>query len=313
MNREALQRRIQLLLSWREQAGKLLRQSPPGVATSRMYQAHARQADFYLRRTVGTHHGLIEKLGLELQAALAESARIDERARAGRIREADANMAKQEIERRVERLRLEITAYNTLLRARRSSDAGGFIELPIAEYAAKLGILPIVRIRAGWERRHFIGIVVLAIVCVVGGWAYYREEAAVRITCSGARSGSPVVAVSLTLTNDSHASAQLYVPWPVPPPSTELENPCGLFVYARQTGAEDFRLVPTYPAEWQHLGAALTGFGTISLPPGVSETFTLNVSAMRARLKDLEAVRVEVTDTDNVALCSQEWDALPAS
>lgn len=313
VNREALQQRIQLLLSWREQAGKMVRGGKRGSsAGKRHYAAHARRADFYLKRTVDEHHGLVEKLGLELQAALSEISRIEKRAASGHIRPADAEMATAEIERRVNRMRAEITAYNALLRAKRSSEAGGFIELPIDEYPLRLGVPSITRRRAGWELRHYMTILIIAVISSIGGYAYYSQATATSLTCTGTYQRPPGEHVEMTLNNLGVDLAQVHVPWPNPIPEGLDDTHCGFNVFARLEGGIDFQFVPTSPDEWAYHGAPLTGQDILTVPSGVSDSFRLDVARLRGRLQTVEALRVEVTGSDGTTLCSQEWEALPA-
>ena len=312
VNREALQQRIQLLLSWREQAGKLVRQAKPGAASGkRRFAAHARQADFYLKRAVDEHHGLIEKLGLELQMALSETARIAKRAESGHIRPADAEMATAEIERRVNRIRGEITSYNTLLRAKRSSDAGGFIDLPIDDYAPRLGIPPLARRRPGWELRHYMTILIIAIISMAGGYAYYNQAVATTLTCTATYHRAPGECIVLNLNNQGLDVAQVHVPWPNPVPEGLDESHCGFAVFARKEGGTEFQYLPTFPEDWQYNGAPLTGLEALPVPSGVSDNFRLDVSSLRGRIKELSGLRVDTTDSAGVTLCSQEWEALP--
>lgn len=311
VSKEALQQRIQLLLSWREQAGKLVRQAKPGPSPGRrLYAAHARQADFYLKRAVDENHGLVEKLGLELQAALSEIERIQKRAASGHIRPADAAMATTELERRVNRTRSEITAYNTLLRAKRSSEAGGFIDLPIDAYAPRLGIPPLARRPARWELRHYMTILIISVVSAAGGYAYYSQAVATALTCTGTYEGLPTDALRITLDNQGLDVANIHVPWPNPIPSGLDQTHCGFAVFARVESEKVYQFLPTTPSEWRYNGASLTGLESLPVPTGVSDEFVLDVAALRKRLKGLAALRIDTTDNTGTTLCSQEWDAL---
>lgn len=315
VNREALHTRIQLLLSWREKASRLLRETRQPIAPARgHYRAHIRQAEYYLIRTVDEQHGLVDKLGAELHAALGEIGRIEQRASSGRIREEDAAMAKSEVERRVERLRDEVTFYNQLLRAKRSHEIGGFIDLPIDQYAPRLGILPVVRSRVGWQTRHYVGIAVLALVAALASYTYYQQAAAPSLACEGTYRATPLETLILTLRNDGNLPLRMRVPWPTPVPAGLEPADCGLKVYARLGSRDSYQLVPTSSTDWRRLGAPMTGVEFVSVPPGVEESVELDVHSLRTRLGDIAAMRIESSTALGDILCDKEWDSLsPAS
>lgn len=312
MNREALQTRVQLLLSWREKASRLLREAKPSIGAKRgLYRAHMRQADHYLIQTVEQQQGLTQKLGTELQTALLELGRIDDRAAAGRIRPEDALMAKGEIERRVERLREEISLLNRVLRAKRAHELGGMIDLPLEQYAPKLGILPVVRRRDGWQPRHYLGIGTLALVCALFSYAYYQRAAAPSLECAGQYRPAPAEALLLTLRNNGNQLLRLRVPWPNAIPAGLEEADCGLSLYASNAARNEYQLVPTTPTEWLRFGAPLAGQEYITMAPGVEETLELSLRPVRNRIATAEAFRIEATTASAELLCSHDWEAPP--
>lgn len=276
-------------------------------------QAQLRQAEFYLRQTVAQHQGYLQRLGGELQASLVEMERIGQRAASGRITPEDAEMARAEVARRVERLRGEIAGCNSLLGARRSGEAGGFIDLPLEEYAPRLGLKPAARARDRWEPRHYLMIAALAIVMGIACYAYYTHKAAPRLACEAAYQPAPAEAAVLTITNTGLTPILLHVPWQDPIPAAQREGHCGLSVFARSAGDTEMLLVPTMAGEWLRLGAPMTGQDVVDLQPGSIETLSLDLRLMRARIEKLEDLRVEATLANGEVLCAQEWKALPAA
>jgi hypothetical protein len=313
MDRKVLQERIQLLLSWREQAGRQLRDHRPATPAGRArYEAHGRQAEYYLRQTISQHQRYLMNLGESLQGAIAEAQRIDARLAAGRMRSEDAAMARAELERRTARLREEIAAWNALLRAKRSADAGGFIDLPLEEYAPRLGLKPAARPKDRWELRHYLFITALTIVAAIGGYSYYSNAAAPRLSCEQGYQQAPAEAVTFTLTNTGLTPVSLHVPLPDPLPSRMENGACGLVVLARHGGRPGYQAVLTQPAEWLHLGATMTGQDALEIQPGGMETVALDLRLVRARLDDLQGLRIEATLPSGKVVCAQEW-ALPAA
>jgi hypothetical protein len=211
----------------------------------------------------------IAALGEELLTALAEQSALSQRAAAGRIAASKANERNRELIVTIGRLRDAIAERHALLSAKGLAELGGFIDLPIEEYAAMItppgstktrkgtGILsaliedkPTI---AGIQLKPTrLGLIVWA-ACIVAAmlassWylgLLHSSGTAMLDVAAGKSSTDPV---RITIRNNGRVPMEVYVPLPeggVWRTEGEAGNRVyGLRAWAREDGGKEYRILP---------------------------------------------------------------------
>jgi len=253
--------RLRYALSYREKARSLSERVPP--------PSHAERAQLLIDSLLDELRREIAALGEELLAALAEQSVLYQRATAGRITASKANERNRELTVTIGRLRDAIAERHALLSAKGPAELGGFIDLPIEEYAAIItapgstetkkgtGILsaliedkPTI---AGIQLKPTrLGLVVWA-ACIVAavlaaswhlGLLHWGGTAMLDVA-AGKSSTDPVV---ITIRNNGRVPMEVYVPLPeggVWRTEGEAGNRVyGLRAWAREDGGREYRVLP---------------------------------------------------------------------
>ena len=253
--------RLRYAFSYREKARSLSERAPP--------PSHAQRAQLLIDSLLDELRREAAALGEELLAALAEQSVLYQRATAGRITASKANERNRELIVTIRRLRDAIAERNALLSAKSPVELGGFIDLPIEEYAAIIthpestetrkgtGILsaliedkPTI---AGIQLKPTrLGLVVWA-ACIVAavlatswclGLLHWGGTAMLEVT-AGKSSTDPVL---ITIRNNGSVPMEVYVPLPEGGVwQTEREarsRVYGLRAWAREDGGKEYRVLP---------------------------------------------------------------------
>lgn len=278
-----LEEQFRLTLSWR---AKARREEDPSLPQAEACYAALRDAQ---HRRVGWLAG-------RLRNALDRQEALNQQLARGKVSPARANRLHRGLHQRMARCREEIELGNRLLKAVRPEDLGGFIDLAPAEYRKRMG-RPTPRL---WQRTAqrldrqdrvalVITGVVLAGALLFGAYVtLWERELAVEVLPAG--HGVFVV----KCTNNSAQPIVFHAPW------ADARDEAGRWeygtqVFIRENANQRFRLLPSEGPAWSHEGRPTYLAGPVSIPPGLTVAFRLELGNLELPSENYDALRITVS------------------
>jgi len=281
------------------------------------YESHlgeAERAAAQLRKEAGR---LAVNLQRQVRSAINEQGRLVGGVREGRMSAHDVNKAHRSILVRLEKLKQTISTATQACSAASSADLGGFLDLPLEQYAVtrpqRLWAIPSGRVGVLVVMGALAALLVCAALAVRAIPGHAR--AAVEVRSADGPSGS----IEVVCRNTGTATIRFVASWPSLPgarpgdatPGEEGLGPgqrLGVTLYTREKGSETFRLLPRDTRCWEFHGAPLRGNETLDVPPGLSITLTLDPRRLRDIGVEAERVRLIFAWGDGKRLSTYEGD-----
>lgn len=287
----ALQRRFRLLLSWREKAHRLERealsaqqgeQPQQQKRLASYYEAHLREANHHLVELRQAEQAGLEQKAAALRAAIArqqafrDSGIADERAAA--------------VAQELEQIRAQIALYNKMLVAESPNDLGGFIDLPIEEYAVAAGYrnihTPMVVKMPSTTRRVVIFAVVASVIGIIGVlyWTLWSREVHFQVIPPHSEG-----AVVIRCTNGKASPVEIALPLPG---AQESSQDYYVEVLAKRDGEDEFHALPVPQEAWRVDGAPLPPDQELQVLPGLQADIMLETAQLKAQDEEITALRI---------------------
>ena len=267
----------------------------------------------------------------ELRRFLREQSALGERATAGRIRPDKANALNREILAKIARARAAVADLNAALGAESASDLGGFVDLPIEEYAPAIEQLRTgSAIREGGPSRIHesksilsaliedeptiagiqlkptpLGLIVWA-ACIVAALVatllylgFLHLGAVIDFHVAAGRSATdPVI---ITIGNNGNESIDVLVPLPeggVAGNEGEAAGRVyGLRVWTREEGGSEYRLLPASVNCWMGQEPHLDESRPLTIAPRLSAEIRLDPAKLAAAAR-VESLRIALVHPD---------------
>jgi hypothetical protein len=234
-------------------------------------------------------------LGQGLQVQLQMQQDLQRQLSAGQITRQEAEVAHKELQRRINAYRADIDKLNHVLRAQDSATLGGFIDLPLEDYARELQVeLPstprelspqAVNIRIAIAA-GVIGIVaVLAVawsVLGVPGLKLYLQ-----------RDGD---VVTVQVYNNLFSDITLFAPWPDGAARQQHSDAYGLELHAQRVGSTRLEELPAQVPAWTKDGVPTLQQEPVVLPPGLDARIELDLKKVVGINPTETALEVHLTD-----------------
>lgn len=290
MDIKELEDRNRRLLSYAEQAGRLKAAAAAGRAAGRVdaeqfgalsaaYDGHLRQAAGLLSALREQVRARLVKEGGKLQRALRRRQAVRDGIRAAAL------------DRRIARRRATIARLNKLMAARNAAQAGGFLDMPLDDYARparRTGEFSLTRTNL------LIAGATAVLLLVAAGVTYFATRPGAGVQFEATRVSARSDFIRVVVENGLLEPIRLHVPWP----ATRAEVDAyayGFEVYVRATGEDAYRLLPDTGDAWFYEGRNFAWRDSVEMPPLLRAELRLNLDVLRARGVQFENVRLLLT------------------
>ena len=287
---EELTWQVRLLLSWKEQVLRLqaaaeANHTEPAYNRERFRSfgeygaANLHEAAARLNRLREREHAHLSALAAELRAALKSQSQILQQAKPGSLSAGKANRKNRGVARRIGKLRAEIAQYNRLFSAKKSTDLGAFIHLPLEKYAHKIEHprKPLFTSFSKLDRGAIVAAGVLIILIALAGLYYVFGREQVRFAAHPDARGTQI---KVTCMNDTRHTISLCVPWPLDPIPGNLRSAYGVEVYVRLRGEDGYRRLSSNRGLWTYQGRPTEPGTPLRVRPRLSDEIALDLSGV---------------------------------
>lgn len=206
-------------------------------------------------------------------AALREQKALSARLMRGRVDPATANAANRELTLRLEALRNETSGLERLLAVAKSSEVGGFLDVPFDEYRVETRSQTPSSFRLTRRALLLWWGCFLAGVGGTLGFLWVTDDVN-RVRLEVRRESAEVV--EITVHNDGVEPVKVCVPWPDgldAVAENDRRAVYGLAVYGRYAGSSETRLLDFSQESWRYLGVLLKEARVVEVGPEQSCTF----------------------------------------
>jgi len=279
-------------------------------ARRRAEPASVRQAEHALKSARAAVTRQASGHAKALRRALADQDRLAKRAAAGAIQPQEANETNRRLAARVQGLRGEVAELSALAAAQTSAQAGGFVDVPLDEYAGsradgrpKIDLKPTPLGLCLW-----VVVLAAAIAGVLAYRGFIRLGPPVRIEAALDQNG----VVRVVCRNRTPFAAAVHVAWPEggseQAETNEDTRRYGIVCRIRERGAKEERVVVPPLDAWVHGAMPLRAPEAITLGPGMSVELLLDTSAFLRVGAAPESLRLALTDANGRTAATTEVD-----
>ncbi len=329
MDSAELQRRLRYAFSWREKAALIVKDCIRGRAADaaadiarlddRVEDAQ-RNIDAAEKEIERLHRALVEqsaRLAKQLASALNDKKALSESAETGRVSPRDADKAARRLDKRIDSVRATLARLNELNAAKTSAHLGGFVDVPLPDYApacrgepragaVRVRPTPLLR-KINWTRVSLILLVMVAAVAAVvilRAWLTGVGVGAVRFDVSPAAENEHRIALSCM--NTTKQNVYLHLVWAAYAKAGLDDNHFGVLVYVREQDSDKFRLVSDVGDCWSYEGRPLTGRDSLEIEPGIVVTVGFDVDGLAELDLAPGAVKFEITRPNGRLVYAEE-------
>ncbi len=273
------------------------------------------KADFLLAQVRDRLRADIEGASETLREALAEREKLSASVTSARTDPEAANRKGRELARRIAELQGVVAEYNRLLKAERSADLGGTVELPLDEYSQRIGIdsprrrppfrfwpppplvapeptvwgIEVMPTRFG----AIVWGVVLAVATLIslGYLGYLGPQSGLTLSIHHNDKTPSIVVVECAAEGPKQVA--LYVPMA----DSEVQGSkagFGIRIEVKDKSAAAYRRIPSSEEAWRYAENPLRESTEIDITPGAPAVLTLNVGRIRRAFPEAESVRLTV-------------------
>ncbi len=314
------ERRLRLLLSWRDKARQAVADGAGGAGSA---EANLRTASALLETLKAGERTQLEMRTQGLRTALDTLGELAARAAQGGISPKRANRKAQKLQTAIDERRGELERCNQLLAAETPLQAGGLIDLPLEQYSAELQSLEnpreqpaapasaprAARFEFSQSDRYMGALAVIAVLLAVFAFVIQSQFGGGSVAFSAHRVTTPIDGFELICTNGTQRPIALITTGAAlgPQAGAPLDR-YQLDTYLRQQGEDAFRLFPDTGAAWQYRGVPLSSSGPATVPPGVSATLHLDRVALERHAPGSAALRIVATRPNGRPRYSHTFD-----
>ncbi|MBI2435244.1 MAG: hypothetical protein HYV26_20495 [Candidatus Hydrogenedentes bacterium] len=319
---DELQRQLRLVLSWREKARRMEGIVTAAAAQGRLdaeqrqfkettYDAHIYAAETHLKQLRQQSQTLLTRWAAELRQALQKQERLLDLAGSGRWSPQKVNDRNRALLEQIEGLRMEIDHLNHLLQAEKAETLGGFVDLPVEQYATEVDVPEKSPTRRFWEENR-LTLFVAGVTLVIGvcGAFYYKTWGSV-VTFTSQPPARPGEPISLECHNKTLTTITWYVPWVTADAKARNRDAYGVDLYLRETGSTGFHLYSTATSFWKRKGMAANFQEPIRVQSGMSARASLDLQALRELAPGITALRIVCSRGAGEKLHEFTLDPLP--
>lgn len=280
MDSEDATYRLRVALSYQQHAGTLLANARSAFENSALdserfdslrgfYEGHLTRASRLLDSLRAAEMRRLTGIERELNQERDRKLQLSERAARGKVSAMDANEKSREHEQRIQELAKVAGAARRALAAEAPTDLGGYVELPLDEYAKRLS-LKAARPGRGPGASFAVGLgVALTLAGIaIGVFATLPRHGSLKVSAAHA---SPHAPIQLTLRLSGQDPARIRIPWELESGGALPEDDApdyGIQVWVSES-EQTFRLMPGTIDCWRYQGVRLYGRGAIDIYPGI--------------------------------------------
>lgn len=298
--------RLRLILSYLEAACAQLEQADDDYAEHRIdgpaYKRvrvtgldHERRASRLLDHARQEDDRQVAGLGHRIRRIEAQQEKLTQRAASGASDPSKINAQSRQNAHEIEELRQKIAECVTRNEATHAADVGGFIAIPLEEYAARIGG-PSIKFNPIVSRSAYpIALILLTTMAIaLSYWAASSSNGG--ITFETRRGDYDIsTEVEVVCFNDSNNEITLYAPWPegmAPPQREQGAHDYGIELRIWERGANGLQVYPESSPCWSRNGVPLRDADPIRIAPTLSATITLDLDCIEDSGLSLEEIEL---------------------
>ena len=240
------------------------------------------------------------RLSRQLTSVITQQRLLSERLMKGKIAPADANERNRDLTLHIQGLRIQLAELESLLHAANSTHLGGFVDLPLDEYAGT-GSPQAGSFSAAWRRllslrpsRSALAVWLFAFILGVAGAVIFLRLTPVPPSVMLSSVKEEGGRAQITIQNNTPDTVVVGVPWPdAGPLMGTYPVEYGLAVYMEEPDRTGYRLAASSQYEWEYLGLPVQEATTITVYPMQSIILKLDIKSTASKAHGVR-----------VALCS---------